>query len=430
MGFLKESVFQIPFIPFISINDLLLLLTGIITLGIAFLSSGESRKAGGFSMKRIVTWLIIIVFIRLVFNLFEYPLFEAVKNYSAMLNYFSFFFFLTAFKNDEEMERVFKGMQILLMIGLTSFMIQYLFQLDFNWKFEYSEEFGARVRHVIFPMAIIFGLYSFAALITSNPIRSRLFNIAMFIGCSVIIYLSFYRNYYLTYPLGLLVIFLTSVLKNKKKVVPLLKYSAILAIVFLIMGGLGVFELIDARLSSISNEIAHNSGTFAVRFLIWEVKYDAISQINPLFGIGFAWDTSVTASPGDSDYISMLAINNPLNIDTDNGYATILVVLGFVGIFIYLLMHLRMLMIARSLLRKSLSEFHKSITLTAIGFVCYVLISNFGLDNFYWPYAVIPNMFLFAILHYVHTKHFGDESIQTEPVNTMEEMSVVNNTCP
>ncbi|MGE5411741.1 MAG: O-antigen ligase family protein [Clostridiales bacterium] len=408
MGFLKDSALGIPGIPFITIPDIIIFILLVHQL---FRVKSKNNSEKPSLIKIVVIMTILAVIFRLLLNALEFlPLFELIKNANRLKNYMLFFFLSWILEKDTDLEEVVKYMQVLFFIGAVSFFVQYYFKLDFTWKAEYSAEFGYRIRHVIFPMALIAGMMNFSLLINSNEKRGLYFS--FFVVSSVIMLLSMYRNYYIAFPIGLLLIIIINSIKNQKKIKSVIIISVVVVMGIALLSFTGVFDVVNLRVLSIQDELTQNKGTFAVRVLIWTVKFNAISKINPWLGIGFNWDNRAKFSPGDSDEIAIAYITNPYVIDADNGYATLFVILGYVGIVLFLILYMVTYVVSLRLLKTDLNTLERSICLTAASFSIIVLFVNFGLDNFYWPYAVLPNLLLLSLISYIEKKHKSSVSIK------------------
>lgn len=390
VGWIPETLLKIPALYSVSLGELSLALAVLLNWRAVFGRLAQARSRTALDILLLV--LLAGVCLNMVRNVFDgYPLLEVLRNARRMFYYLFFFILVAAIRDRRSLVKVVNIFTVLFMVGAVSYLVTAIWKVPLASTVSYTshgEDFQ-RVYHVIFPMAIVVGFVHFALPLTGVRLRFGVPSWAAFITASLLVYFSYYRTYYVTYLLGLLVI---AAAAGRAWGRALLRTSAMAIVV------LGALTLIGAtgatmdRARSIGEEVSELSGTFAARIVIWKVRYDTITTINPLFGAGFIWEH-------DPDRTAEEVILDPLIPANDNGYAAALVVLGFVGIGLFVLLYLAAFWVAVSHLRGHPPALERALSLALLGLGLYVLANSIGLDNFYWPFAVLPNLVLLGTVN-------------------------------
>ena len=396
IGWIPEELLKLPALHSVSVGELLLMAAVSLNWRAVFgrLASPQSRTF----VDTIMVVLLIFVTLNIVRNISAgYPLEEVLRN-SRRMFYYTFYFLLVASIRDRELlVKAVKILTVLFMVGALSYFITLLFDVPLASRIVYS--YGAeaesfpRVYHVIFPMAVVVGFIHFSMLLTGVRQVYGVSSRAAFMTATLLVYLSYYRNYYVTYLVGLLVIAMAEGCLRPRALVR--AGATLVFVATVVLGGLslvGVLGPTIERMGTLGIEASDLSGTVASRIVIWGIRYDTISSINPLLGAGFIWEQ-------DPDRTTEDVILDPLVPDNDNGYAAALVLLGFVGIALFVLLYLAVLRLAAGLLRSQPRDIERVLSISSVGLAVYVLMNNIGLDNFYWPYAVLPNLVLLGALN-------------------------------
>jgi hypothetical protein len=391
VGWIPETLLKIPALYSISLGELSLALAVLLNWRAVF---GRLAQPGSRTALDILLLVILAgVCLNMVRNVFEgYPLLQVLQNARRMFYYLFFFILVASIHDRRSLVKAINIFTVLFMVGAVSYLVTAIWKVPLASTVAYDTWQGQdrqRVYHVIFQMAVVVGFVHFALPLTGVRQRFGVPSWAAFITASLLVYFSYYRNYYITYPLGLLVI---AAAAGRARVGALLRIGAMALVV---LGALALTGALDAtmdRVRSTGDEVSELSGTLAARIIIWKVRYDTIASINPLFGAGFIWDH-------DPDRTVEELILDPLVPANDNGYAAALVVLGFVGIGLFVLLYLVACWAAVSYLRGHPPALERALSLALLGLGMYALVNSIGLDSFCWPYAVLPNLVLLGIVN-------------------------------
>jgi len=390
VGWIPETLLKIPALYSVSLGELSLALAVVLNWRAVFgrLVQPRSRTA----LDILVLVILAGVCLNMVRNVFEgYPLLEVLRNARRMFYYLFFFMLVASIHDRRSLVKAIDIFTVLFMVGAASYLVTAI------WKVPLASTVSdfapgddrQRVYHVIFQMAIVVGFVHFALPLTGVRQRFGVPSWAAFTTASLLVYLSYYRTYYVTYPLGLLVI---AAAAGGARVRALLRTGAMVMVVLGALTLVGATDATIERVRSLGDEVSELSGTFALRIIIWKVRYDTIPSINPLFGAGFIWEH-------DPDRTVEEVILDPLIPANDNGYAAALVVLGFAGIGLFVLLYLAAFWVAASHLRGHPPALERALSLALLGLGLYVLVNSIGLDNFCWPFAVLPNLILLGTVN-------------------------------
>jgi O-antigen ligase len=193
-------------------------------------------------------------------------------------------------------------------------------------------------------------------------------------------------------------------IKNRSKKI----LQPVILILLILYAGyiVGILDIFANRLGGLIGEISMKSGTFGSRYESFFYKWKEITKISPIIGAGYKWDTSIKMSPGTPEALAKIYVNNPYAPNSDDGYGMIILVLGLSGLLLFILFYISLFFICLRLLEKKLPELEKAIIYGGLGLCPYVLVTNIGLDNFYWPYSVIPNIIYVAIIIYIYNEYY------------------------
>ena len=390
VGWIPETLLKIPGLYSVSLGELSLALAVLLNWRAVFGRLAQPRSRTALDILLLV--ILAGVCLNMVRNVFDgYPVLDVLRNARWMFYYLFFFILVASIHDRRSLVKAVNIFTVLFMVGAVSYLVTAI------WKVPLASTVSdfapgddrQRVYHVIFQTAIVVGFVHFALLLTGVRERFAVPSWAAFITASLLVYLSYYRSYYVAYPLGLLVIAAAS---GRARLRALLRTSAMAIVVLGALTLMGLMGETMDRVRSLGDEVSELSGTFAVRIIIWKVRYDAISSIHPLFGTGFIWDH-------DPDRTVEEVILDPLVPANDNGYAAALVVLGFVGIGLFVLLYLAASWVAVSHLRGDPPALEQALSLALLGLGLYVLVNSFGLDSFCWPFAVLPNSVLLGTVN-------------------------------
>jgi hypothetical protein len=314
-----------------------------------------------------------------------------------MFYYTLFLLLVDSIRDRQALVKVVKIFTTLFMVGVASYFITVLFHVPLASRIadSYSLEGDPfqRVYHVAFSMAVVVGFIHFAFLLTGVRQRFGVPPWVAFITATLLVGLSYYRGYYVAYLVGLLVI-TAAAMRFRPGVLRRAGVALILAAVILVGGlaSVGALGGTIGRVLTLAPEVSELGGTFAMRVIIWRVRYDALPDMNPLLGAGFIWDH-------DPDLTVEDVILDPLIPPTDNGYAAALVLLGFVGIALFVTLYLAAFWLAARQLRGQPPAIERALSLALLGLALAVLVDSIAMDNFYWQYAVLPNLVLLAAVN-------------------------------
>ena len=390
VGWIPETLLKIPALYSVSLGELSLALAVLLNWRAVFGRLAKARSRTAIDVLLLV--ILAGVCLNMVRNVFDgYPLLVVLGNARRMFYYLFFFILVASIHDRRSLVKAINIFTVLFMVGAVSYLVTAI------WKVPLASTVSdfapgddrQRIYHVIFQMAVVVGFVHFALPLTGVRQRFGVPSWAAFITASLLVYFSYYRTYYFTYPLGLLVI---AAAAGRARVGALLRIGAMAIVV---LGALALTGAMDAtmdRLRSTGDEVSELSGTFASRIIIWKVRYDTIASINPLFGAGFIWDH-------DPDRTVEEVVLDPLIPANDNGYAAALVVLGFVGIGLFVLLYLVAFWVAVSHLRGHPPALERALSIALLGLGLYVLVNSIGLDNFCWLFAVLPNSALLGIVN-------------------------------
>lgn len=396
IGWIPDGLLKLAGSYSVSLGEVLLMVA--VVVNVRLVLERLARRRLRTAMDVVIVALLAAVTINVIRNVGAgYPFVQVLRNARRMF-YYTLFFVLVAYIRDREtLVRLLKGFSVLFIVGAVSYFLAFFFDIPLASRIAIAQMPGGgsfeRIYHVIFPMAVVVGLLHYALLLTGARNSLGVSSSAILAIASVLVYLSHYRNYYLTYLLGLGVI---TVAASGLRLRSLLKaggrLAAVAAVVVGALAATGDLQRTLERASTLGEEITMGGGTVGSRLIIWGIRYETIRNLNLLLGAGFIWEQDVDRTADD-------VILDALVPDNDNGYAAALVLLGAVGIVLFLFLYFAAFRLALKQLRCSRGAVDRALCLTAIGLVPYVLISNIGLDNFHWPYAVLPNIVILAALN-------------------------------
>lgn len=396
VGWIPETLLKIPALYSVSIGELLLAATVLLNWRavVGRLARARSRTV----LDVIVVLLFVGVGLNIVRNLSAgYALEQVLRNSRRMFYYAFFLLLVTSIRDRQSLVKVVKIFTTLFMVGAASYFITVLFHVPLASKItdSYSLEGDPfqRVYHVAFSMAVVVGFIHFAFLLTGVRQRFGVPPWAAFMTATLLVSVSYYRSYYVAYLVGLLVI-TAAATRFRAEVLRRASVTLILAAVILVGGlaSVGALGGTIGRVRTLAPEVSDLSGTFALRVVIWRVRYGTILEMNPLLGAGFIWDH-------DPDFTTEDVILDPLIPAVDNGYAAALVLLGFAGIAIFVLLYLSAFWLAARQLRGQPPAIERALSLALLGLALAVFVNSIAMDNFYWPYAVLPNLVLLAAVN-------------------------------
>ncbi len=396
VGWIPETLLKIPALYSVSIGELL--------LAAAVLLNWRAM-VGRFAVARsrtVVDVIVVILFVFVGLNILRnlsagYALEQVLRNSRRMFYYTLFLLLVASIRDRQSLVKLVKIFTTLFMVGAASYFITVLFHVPLASRItdSYSLEGDPfqRVYHVAFSMAVVVGFIHFAFLLTGVRQRFGVPPWAAFMTATLLVGVSYYRSYYVAYLVGLLVI-TAAATRFRARVLRRASVTLILAAVILVGGlaSVGALGGTIGRVRTLAPEVSELGGTFAMRVIIWRVRYDALPDMNPLLGAGFIWDH-------DPDLTVEDVILDPLIPATDNGYAAALVLLGLVGIALFVMLYLSAFWLAASQLRGQPPAIERALSLALLGLALAVLVNSIAMDNFYWQYAVLPNLVLLAAVN-------------------------------
>jgi hypothetical protein len=396
VGWIPETLLKIPALYSVSIGELLLAAAVFLNWRAMVRRLSEARSRTVVDV--IVVILFLFVGLNILRNLFAgYGLEQVLRNSRRMFYYTLFLLLVAAIRDRQSLVKAVKIFTTLFMVGAASYFVTVLFHVPLASRIadSYSLEGDSfqRVYHVAFSMAVVVGLIHFAFLLTGVRQRFGVPPWAAFMTATLLVGLSYYRGFFVAYLVGLLVITVAAA-RFRPGVLGRAGVTLIVA-AFILVGGLasvGALGRTIGRVRTLAPEVSDLGGTFALRAIIWRVRYDALPDMNPLLGTGFIWDH-------DPDLTTEDVILDPLIPDTDNGYAAALVLLGFAGVALFVLLYLAAFWLAVRQLRGQPPAIERGLSLALLGLALAVLVDSIAMDNFYWQYAVLPNLVLLAAVN-------------------------------
>lgn len=241
-----------------------------------------------------------------------------------------------------------------------------------------------------FSILVFFYLLSLLKFVKMDSFSKKYITWSSLILVFFILFFSYFRAFFMG-PVMIFLLFYTG--SNLKKKILFGAVSLVL-IIFLI----NLFPALADRYLVVLDEGFEDDPTSIGRLFIFLVRYDYLEASNSLiFGDGFMLPKE--------DY-SLYTINermaNPLILDNDNGYAGLLVVMGFFGILTFIIGYLKSSLQYYSFYKQSKIPYNKAVYFTAYVFAIYVLLISFVNDFFIFPYALMPVIFINAIAIATH----------------------------
>ncbi len=277
-------------------------------------------------------------------------------------------------------------------VAALSYLIVRIGVADLGYVTEIDPESGApRVRHIVFELMFVFGILLLASgLVIANPVR-RLVYLAHYVAALAVIVDSYFRSLLLAFLFCSTVALIGLGAKGRNAARTLATVTGVVMIGAIVALTSGNAALITQRLGSLAGEIESQAGTFLSRVIIWQVRYDAATEGGKTaFGFGFV------AAKTDDDATVEDRILDPLIMDNDNGYASVLVAYGYFGFVVFGILYAVTLVDSiRTFNRSQGLMAALSITVAAVS-MSNLLVSFFR-DFFLWLYSVLAFGFILGV---------------------------------
>lgn len=219
--------------------------------------------------------------------------------------------------------------------------------------------------------------------------KSKIFYTLLLTGILLLMFFSFFRAFFIL-PLIIAVFFFVGsvIKKNRLLFVGLI---AFLGVGFIVLNNSRNYK--ERYLSLLPSNLSNDATTLS-RLILFTTKYDFLESKNELlFGNGF-----MLKKERYDDELIEDRILNPLILDNDNGYANLLITMGFFGMIVFTISYIRVLKQHFSFYKQTNNSFHKAIYYSAFLFGIYTLLVSFVNDFFIWPYALLPVLIINAMV--------------------------------
>ena len=345
--------------------------------------------------------VIFCIFMILVFHLFRIvlnaidgvDLHDVFRNAHRIFLYFVPIVFGVILRKYEDVKTALMIVAWMLIISATSYFIVRIGISDLGYLVEEDAASGAmRIRHILFEFIYIFGILFLSLSLSANNNKRKTFYAVLYLISLAVIVDSYFRSLLIGFLFCTLVVLLLSAIKHRKvlsKSFKTLFFIGIGGFIFLCANNPGILV---ARISEqLVDEVQTQTGTFLSRMVIWNVRSDAVMADNRLaLGYGFV------SSKQDEEALLADRILNPVMMDSDNGYASLLVAYGVLGFIVFGVFYAVLLIDSIKLYRFSDGEL-ASIAMTVIAVLFSNLLISFFKDFFLWVYSVLSFGLLIGI---------------------------------
>lgn len=396
-GLIPEESLKLSFLLNANIGELLLFVLGVLVLFY------KIKTISYFFSKSIIIKILIVIILllisRAIFNVLFDVSFEVVlRNIRRPLYYIWGLLILISIKDKKDVIFYIKLCYFMIFFGAISVSLYYFLGINLG---DLRIETGVtdRIRHPIFQLALIVAMLNLSFLLYKIEEIPYRVVIPMLVISSILVLVSYFRTYYMLYIVISLSIIILSLFQSSSARIKV--FFLIILFTILILSESSLFSGIEfyfERFLSTFDELSSNTGTFYIRFLIWIIRYNFVMEHNPLFGVGFIQT---------KDYLSSdinATILDPTNPSNDNGFAAIIVLLGFFGLAIFTFLYFNVIRTSLWIYKNSKDKFYKAFSSFSLSYFVFIFFSNFTLDNFIWVYALLPILIIYAIIIFIDDK--------------------------
>ncbi|MCK4348100.1 MAG: O-antigen ligase family protein [Thermoplasmatales archaeon] len=316
--------------------------------------------------------------------------------------YLVFFILINEIENKKNLYHFMTG---LIVIATITSIVAYL-QFIFGWSFsaskvEFMGEHGIYRTYQQGNVLIGLCILMIFSIILSGHIRSKQVRVA---ACFVVIFLlgAFLTSFARSSCGSMLVALLFVLFLSRKRrigasfiMIPVLLVAFYIANVGIrTMADTSLFEILKTRSMSSVEDILGAEGTFYIRILMLQTKWQTVMDENPVLGIGFDSAVPISDSTPTNYEINM----HPSALVADSSWPNILLLFGFTGVLIFFWILISFFRFSISVWRRLSPSLDKAIILGIIAFnIQIVLVSFFG-DRFTNPFSVAILMTSWAIV--------------------------------
>ena len=338
----------------------------------------------------LINFLILVFIIRFIFNIYEGndPLL-ILRNTHRVFIYCLVPVIIYTVSNQFQLKRLILFLTFINIFACLIYFFLIIGIYDGGYRIESDLMSGQRrIVYIMYSYIFTIGLTCFSLFVFNSYSEYRFILLASWALAFFVTIDSFFRTTIVGYTLITLFLFLSSM--GAKNMITVLRTSSLFILVSLIITLSIDRSIIYERMASAATEITEVSGTFASRVAIWLVRYESVTSEKKLFGHGFIHLEE------DAKETIELMIFNPTIIDSDNGYAAILVALGPLGFLVFLYVYLSYIGIAYSL-RKDTNNIIKALSKVLMCILLFNIFTGFVKDYFIWHWPIMSISILIGV---------------------------------